>query len=69
MPQWEYTKRDLAHLPPRTDEINLLNDCGRDGWELVAIIANGTAYLKRPVGGAPVEEQSAAKPRARRKAA
>ena len=53
MLQWEYTKRDLSHLPPRTDAVDVLNDCGRGGWELVAIIANGTAYFRRAIPAAP----------------
>jgi hypothetical protein len=47
MPQWEYTTVDLSKLPPRTDEIDLLNDAGEGGWELVTITINGVAYLKR----------------------
>ena len=68
MSQWEYTKRDLCHLPPRRDDVDLLNDCGRDGWELVVINDAGIAYLRRAVPVLPVE-QPAAKPRARREAA
>jgi hypothetical protein len=69
MPQWEYTKRDLSNLPPRTDDVDLLNDCGGEGWELVCVSVNGTAYLRRPKVPGPAEEPSAAKPRARRKVA
>ena len=47
MPQWEYTTVDLSKLPPRTDEIDLLNDAGEEGWDLVIITINGVAYLKR----------------------
>ena len=30
----------------RKDEIDLLNDAGQDGWELVAITDNNVALLK-----------------------
>ena len=47
MPQWEYSKIDLSNLPPRIDDVDLLDDAGREGWELVGIAANNFAYLKR----------------------
>jgi len=47
MPQWEYLVIDLSDLPRRTDEIDLLNDAGVNGWELVGITTNNKAYLKR----------------------
>jgi hypothetical protein len=50
MPQWEYTKLDLNDLPRNTQELEVLNDAGKDGWELVTIL-NGIAYLKREVPG------------------
>jgi hypothetical protein len=36
-------------LPRGTDEIDVLNDAGEEGWELVAIAANNVAYLKRQI--------------------
>jgi hypothetical protein len=70
MPQWEYSKRDLGEVPAKIDDIDLLNDSGREGWELVAITANNIAYLKRPLGGTAAAPEPAAKPAvARRKAA
>jgi hypothetical protein len=62
MPQWEYSKRDLSEVPAKIDDVDLLNDAGRDGWELVAITANNIAYLKRPLGGAAAAPEAAAKP-------
>jgi hypothetical protein len=37
MPQWEYCEVDLGDRPRRTNKIDLLNDAGKDGRELVAI--------------------------------
>jgi DNA-binding protein H-NS len=47
MSQWEYRKIDLNQLPRKTDDIGLLCDAGEEEWELVAILANNVAYLKR----------------------
>ena len=49
MQRWEYTMIYLSELPRGTDEIDILNDAGEDGWELVSIMANDVAYLKRQV--------------------
>jgi hypothetical protein len=49
MPEWEYRTLDL------NEGVDVLNDAGDEGWELVIITPNQIAYLKRQV----------AKPRAR----
>jgi hypothetical protein len=49
MPHWQYRMNQLNDLPRKTDEIDLLNDTGEEGWELVAIAANNVAYLKRQI--------------------
>ena len=49
MPRWEYSMIHLSELPRGTDEIDILNDAGEDGWELVSVMANNIAYLKRQV--------------------
>jgi anti-sigma regulatory factor (Ser/Thr protein kinase) len=49
MPQWDYRKINLNDVPRKSDDIDLLLDAGRDGWELVGITANNVAYLKRRV--------------------
>ena len=49
MARWEYRKLDLNELPRNTDAVDLLNDAGQDGWELVHITANNIAYLKRQI--------------------
>jgi hypothetical protein len=46
--RWQYLTLDLANTPPRFDHLDALNAVGRDGWELVTIMTNGVAYLKRP---------------------
>jgi len=48
--EWEYRKIDLNQLARKTDDIDVLCDAGEEGWELVAILANNVAYLKRQVG-------------------
>ena len=49
MVRWEYLSIDLAYLPARTDDIDLLNEAGKQGWELVSILSNHIAYLRRQV--------------------
>jgi hypothetical protein len=49
MLKWEYRTIDLSSLPPRVDEIDLLDDAGDQGWELVGITTGNRAYLKRLV--------------------
>jgi hypothetical protein len=46
MPEWQYRKIDLSDLPPKTEAIDLLNDAGSEGWEVITITGNGVAYLK-----------------------
>jgi len=49
MPEFEYEKLNLNYIPRGGDDIDLLDELGEDGWELVAITANNIAYLKRQV--------------------
>jgi hypothetical protein len=49
MPQWEYRRINFLELSLGTDELDLLNDAGKEDWELIAITINGVAYLKRQV--------------------
>jgi hypothetical protein len=46
---WKYRKINLSEQRPRSDELDILNTAGADGWELVGITNNNIAYLKRPV--------------------
>jgi hypothetical protein len=63
MPQWEYRKINLNDVPRKTEDIDLLNDAGHDGWDLVAITSNSIAYLKRPFedSASPQEAQAPAR--------
>jgi hypothetical protein len=63
MPQWEHRKIDLNNVPRKADDIDLLNEAGDQGWELVTISTNSIAYFKRQL------EDPAPAPAARRKAA
>jgi len=45
--EWEYRKIDLNQQRTGSDELEMLNAAGADGWELVGITGNNIAYLKR----------------------
>ena len=47
MPEWEYITISLNDLPLKPGFVQVLNDAGKDGWELVMITGNNIAYLKR----------------------
>ena len=49
MREWEYRKIALNQLSPKTADVDLLNDAGDKGWQLVAILPNNIAYLKREI--------------------
>jgi hypothetical protein len=49
MPEWEYVTVSLSDLPVKTRAVDVLNDAGEQGWELVTITSNNIAYLKRQV--------------------
>jgi hypothetical protein len=60
MRKWEYKKISLNDTPHKRDDIDLLRDAGEEGWELVAVVANSVAYLKREIEGSNARK---AKPR------
>jgi hypothetical protein len=45
--EWEYKKIDLNQQRTGSDELEMLNAAGANGWELVGITSNNIAYLKR----------------------
>src|SRR5262249_29155014 len=49
MIEWKYQKISLNDASRRTDDIDLLCAAGIQGWELVAVLPNNVAYLKRPL--------------------
>jgi hypothetical protein len=49
MVRWEDLTLDLAYLPAKTNDVDVLNKAGEDGWELIAIASNHVAYLRRQV--------------------
>ena len=49
MSEWEYTTINLSELPPRILVVDVLNNAGEKGWELIAITTNHIAYLKRQI--------------------
>jgi hypothetical protein len=55
MPQWEYEVLDLNELPKRTSLLDVLNDAGSRGWELVSISSLNIAVLKRQIAPPPPE--------------
>jgi hypothetical protein len=61
--QWEYRKLSLNEVPRRTLDIDLLNDVGHDGWELVCVLDNGVAFLKREVPLSQPEPRRSRSPR------
>ena len=59
--RWEYEKIDLNCAPRKSDDLDVLNGAGRDGWELVAVTPTNIAYLKRPLPAAKQPVKSGAK--------
>jgi DNA-binding protein H-NS len=49
MIEWQYRKLALNDMPRNSSDVQLLCQAGEEGWELIAILANNIAYLKRPL--------------------
>jgi hypothetical protein len=58
MPRWEYRKIYLNDLPPRSEELDILNAAGEDGWEIIGITGTNVAYLKRQLNEPEAAEAS-----------
>jgi len=58
--EWEYKKIALNELSRKNDDIDVLCDAGEEGWELVTILPNNSAYLKRRVDDLISETTAAA---------
>jgi hypothetical protein len=56
-------------VPVKASDLDALDDAGREGWELVGIIANNVAYLKRILENPEIGSPARAKAPARRKTA
>jgi hypothetical protein len=68
MSRWEYEKINLNDVPRKTEDIDLLSDAGKEGWELVGISVNNIAYLKRQPEEKPLAEGSASPARRSKRA-
>ena len=63
MVAWQYDKINVSEIARNSDEIDRLCAAGERGWELVAVMPHGVAYLKRQLGAdapAPVSGQRSA---------
>ena len=45
MPNWEYHSIYFNDLPLGTEAIDLLNNAGSDGWELINIVPEATHHI------------------------
>jgi hypothetical protein len=68
MAEWEYRRIDLNDVPLKVDVIDLLNDAGQNGWELVSVTPNNVAYLKRQIETAAASQEAPPVRATRRKA-
>ena len=50
---WIYRKIALNQHDDRGNDVELLCDAGEEGWELVSILPNNIAYLKRKIEDPP----------------
>jgi hypothetical protein len=55
---WIYRKIALNQHHKRGDDVELLCDAGEEGWELVSILPNNVAYLKRKVEDQPAAAET-----------
>jgi len=55
---WTYRKIALNQHHRRGDDVELLCDAGEEGWELVSILPNNVAYLKRKIEDDPAAAET-----------
>src|SRR5262249_1648997 len=55
---WIYRKIALNQHHGRGADVELLCEAGEEGWELVSILPNNIAYLKRKVEDEPVSAEA-----------
>jgi DNA-binding protein H-NS len=58
---WEYCVLDLANIPRRQSDLDLLNRAGQQGWELIALAPPHRALMRRALSVAGAREEVAAK--------
>lgn len=56
MIEWQYRKLALNDVPRKSSEVQLLCQAGEEGWELVVILDNNLAYLKRTLDDQVMDE-------------
>ena len=59
MAEWEYTTINLCDVPAKILAVDILNNAGEKGWELITITANHIAYLKRQIAKPPARPRRA----------
>jgi len=55
MPQWQYRVIYINDAPRGSDAIDMLNDAGGEGWELIAITAKQRRVHEAPDRGVRAE--------------
>lgn len=59
---WEYCKINLSALPTKKNDVDVLNEAGENGWQLVTIIpSTNVAYLMRRLSEPTAEKRQQAK--------
>ena len=56
MIEWEYRKIALNDVPRKSSDVEVLDRAGEECWELVTVLPNNIAYLKRPLDDPTLDE-------------
>ncbi len=62
--EWEYDLIDLGVARGRQREIDILNEAGARGWELIAVLPPQRALMRRPVSRGSASEAVSSAPAA-----